>query len=396
MRKMQDCAKEMLIGLLTAVFSLAQTIAPEPVGAQAAKWGLGFRGGVGRLDGDGKVSGLNPVVSGVFSFSPVPHLILGSEIGFADLQLGASADTAVLRIVPLELNLKLRFAPYGKLTPFVSLGGGGVYWQHLREGTRQTIVVEGQKKENFDYFLKTAGGLDIFLSPRITWTVGAAYRYAFTDRLDLNAVGDQKDAVITGFTGFTVNIGKTRSDADHDGVLDRYDLDASVPEDRDGYLDHDGVPDSEIGGKLAAFVSTPANNGKDKVPPIVIHYPILRATAGRDIHLRAEIFENHLLRKAAILYRPVSVRSWLVEPLATAGGNLFMGTIPGMAVQKPGLEYCVVAVDEAISGVGYSGLPDRPNFISVHGSETGWRIVSGLAAAAGWGAASYLVFRKQQ
>jgi hypothetical protein len=53
-------------------------------------------------------------------------------------------------------------------------------------------------------------------------------------------------------------------------------------------------------------------------------------------------------------------------------------------------------VDEAISGVGYSGVPDRPNFVRVHGKETAWRLVTGLAAAAGWGTASYLVFRKQQ
>jgi hypothetical protein len=378
----------MLAGLMIAASSPAQ--------AQIAKFGLGFRGGVGRLDGDGKFSKLSPTVSGVFSFAPVPHFIIGGEIGFADLQLGANADTVVLRTVPMELDLTLRFAPYGKLTPFVSLGGGSIFWQHLREGTNNPIVLQGQKKENFDYFLKSAGGLDVFLSPRIIWTTGLSYRYAITDKLDLSPIGDQDDAVITAFTGFTVRIGRTKSDADRDGVLDRYDLDPTVREDRDGYLDHDGVPDTEIGGKLAAFISTPSNDGVDKVPPIVIHYPVLRATAGRDIHIRAEVFENLSLRKAAILYRPLSVRRWLVEPLTSADGNLYVGTIPRMAVQKEGLEYCVVAVDDAISGVGYSGLPARPNLISVHGSETGWRIVTGLAAALGWGSAGYLVFRTQK
>jgi hypothetical protein len=392
----------MLSGLMIAIFFLAVV---KPAGAQVAKFGLGFRGGVGRLEGDIKVSKLSPVISGVFSFAPLPHLVLGSEVGFADLQLGSAgsaplvggvkADTVVLRMVPFELDLTLRFAPYGKLTPFVTLGGGGVFWQHFRKGTNKVILVQGQRQENVDYILKTAGGLDIFLSPRITWTVGAAYRYALTDQFDFTPSGDQHDGVITAFTGFTVNIGKIPSDADHDGVLDRYDLDSNATEDRDGYRDHDGVPDSDIAGNIAAFVSAPLE-GNDRVPPIVIHHPVLRATVGHDIRVRAEVFENQRLRKAAILYRPVNIRSWLVEPLTPAGGNMFVGTIPGMAVQTGGLEYCVVAVDEAISGVGYSGLPDRPNFVTVHGSEIGWRIISGLAAAAGWGTASYLVFRTQQ
>jgi hypothetical protein len=67
-----------------------------------------------------------------------------------------------------------------------------------------------------------------------------------------------------------------------------------------------------------------------------------------------------------------------------------------MAVSQAGVEYCIVAVDEAISGVGYSGLPNRPNFVRVHGKETWWRIVTGLVAAGSWGTAGYLVYRKQQ
>ncbi|MDZ7303566.1 MAG: hypothetical protein ONB44_15650 [candidate division KSB1 bacterium] len=367
-----------------------------PVWAQVPQLGLGFRGGIARLDGDIGEPKLSPEVSGVFSFALWPHLSLGTEVGFADLQLGARADTAVLRMVPVALDLTLRFAPYGKVSPFVTLGGGGVLWQPFDKRTNQVIPLEAQTKKNFDYFLKTAGGLDIFLSTRITWTTGVTYRYAFTDKLDLTPIGDQKDAVIAAFTGFTVNFGKVDGDADHDGVIDRYDLDPHSPEDRDGYLDHDGVPDSQIGSNIAAFVSSPNTEGKDKVPPIVIHSPVLRATAGHDVHVRAEIFENQRLRKGAILYRPANVRGWLVEPLTSADGNLYVGTIPAMAVQKAGLEYCIVAVDEAVSGIGYSGLPNRPNFVRVHGSEIGWRIVTGLAAAAGWGTASYLVFREQQ
>jgi hypothetical protein len=384
---MQNYRGRILFGLFVAIASFAQ--------AQNAKWGLEIRGGAGRLEGDIKNPDLSPVISGVFSFCPSPHLRLGTEAGFADLKLAASADTAKLRIIPLELDLTLQFSPYGKVTPFVTLGGGGVFWQHLRKGTNEVIQIGGEKQEDFSYFLKTAGGLNIFLSPRITWILGATYRYALTDKFDLSSIGDQNDAVITAFTGFRFNIGGITGDADHDGVIDRYDMDSSVKEDRDGYLDHDGVPDTQIGNNLVALISAPTTNGSDTVNPVIIHQPVLRATAGHDVRVRAEIFENQRLLKAAILYRSVNLRNWLVEPLTSVDGTLFIGTIPGMAVQKEGLEYCIVAVDEARNGVGYSGLPSRPNFVTVHGSETGWRIATGLAAAAGWGTASYLVFRKQ-
>jgi hypothetical protein len=365
------------------------------VHAQVPKIGLGFRGGVARLDGDVGKARLSPEVNGVFSFALWPHLTLGAEAGFADLQIGANADTAVLRVIPLSLNLTFRFAPFGKVSPFVAIGGGCAFWQHFDKRSNNVIPLAGQTKKQFDYFAKTAGGLDIFLSPRITWTTGAAYRYALTDKFDFAAIGDQDDGVISAFTGFTVNLGKIVGDGDHDGVIDRYDLDSKSREDRDGYLDHDGVPDSPVGGSFAAYVSTPTD-GADTTPPIVIHAPVTQSAVGRDIYLRAEVFENQRLLKAALLYRPANIRRWLVEPLNTADGNLFVGTIPSMAVSKAGVEYCIVAVDEAISGVGYSGLPNRPNFVRVHGKETWWRIVAGLVAAGSWGAAGYLVYREQK
>jgi hypothetical protein len=173
-------------------------------------------------------------------------------------------------------------------------------------------------------------------------------------------------------------------------------LDSSVKEDHDGYLDHDGVSDSQVSGNVAALVNAPSTDGVDKIPPVVIHSPVQQATIGDDIHLRAEIFENQRLLKAAVLYRPANIRRWLVEPMDSADGNSFVATIPRIAVSQAGVEYCVVAVDDAVSGVGYSGLPTRPNFVRVHGKETWWRIATTLAAVGGWGTASYLIFREQQ
>jgi hypothetical protein len=365
--------------------------------AQVPKFGLGIRGGIARLEGDVELAPLRPEISGSVYFDLWPHLRLSGEVGFAELTIGVDPDTAVLQIIPIALNLTFRFSPYSQVTPFVTLGGGGASWQLLDKRTHETIPMAGQETSAFDYFFQTAGGLDILLSSRMSWTVGASYRYSRTDQFDALAIGDQNDAVLSAFTGFTIHIGKIADDADHDGVIDRYDLNSNVSEDRDGYLDHDGVPDKRMTDNIAAYVNTAeTSTGKDIVPPIVIHEPVLQATIGKSLSLSAEIFENQRLRTAAILYRPVNFQRWLVEPMTLKKENVYVGTIPGSVIPKPGIEYCVVAVDEAISGVGYSGLPDRPNFVRVHGKETGWRIAAGLAAVAGWGAATYLVFRQQQ
>jgi len=376
-----------------AVLLLAAPILP--VGAQVSRYGVGARAGISRLDGDVNIKSFRPEAHGALFFTLNPHLRLSGEIGWADLALGALPDTSVLRTIPVALNLTLRFAPYSEVTPFVTLGGGGAFWKHLNKRTHATIRRAGLDESNFDYFLQTAGGLELVLSPRASWLVGAAYRYNLTDNLDALVAGKQNDAVLSAFAGLAFHFGKIADDVDGDGVINRYDLNSKQSEDRDGYLDHDGLPEKRMGGNIADYVNTEGQtNNADKVPPIVIHEPVRRATAGNQLRLYAEIFENQKLRQAAILYRPANTQRWLVEPMQAMKGNYYAGAIPGSVVQKIGLEYCVVAVDEAISGVGYSGVPDRPNFVRVHGKDTAWRFVTGLVAAAGWGTASYLVFRK--
>jgi hypothetical protein len=77
------------------------------------------------------------------------------------------------------------------------------------------------------------------------------------------------------------------------------------------------------------------------------------------------------------------------------GQGLYEGTIPGYAVTTAGLEYCVVAVDQSLKGIGYSGLPHKPIVVQVVPGGNSWRIVGGAVGAAAVGAASYMVVRKQ-
>jgi hypothetical protein len=378
------------------LWGLVGLAALTPVEAQESKFGFGLRGGAGRIEGDVKQNVLRPFGSGFVYYSPDPHLAFGIEAGIGEfLTDDDTQQDSVALVFPIEFDLTLRYSPYQTFSPFVTLGAGGLVWYNVRQDNHESFQ-GGPKQEERAYLLKTAGGLDMALSRRFTLSLGAAFRYALSDKLDLDASGDEDDGMITLFTGLTVKLGGGPPDGDHDGVWDRYDLDSRAKEDRDGYMDHDGVPDTQISTSLLAFTGSSAANSTDDIPPIVIHHPMKRATAGSDWRVKAEIFENRHLLKAAVLYRPVNVRRWLVEPMTTSDRAIYEAVIPGPTIPKGGLEYCVVAVDEAISGLGYSGLLNRPNYVMVHGKETYWRIAAFLAAAGGWGAAAYLTQREQK
>ena len=362
--------------------------------AQGPSFGAGLRAGAGRIDGDVKKSTLKPFASGIFTYSPVPHLALGLEAGVGEFFTDdvASRD-ALVRIVPVELDFTFHFSPYRKISPFASLGAGWIFWHNFEKEGGQGI---DDASERDAFALKTAGGMEITLSRLVNLSIGAALRYSQSDLVDLDGNGDEDDALVTVFSGLTFKFGKSQPDIDRDGILDRYDLDSQAKEDRDGYMDHDGVPDTQISSNLLAFTGSSTSDGIDDIPPIVIHSPVRRAAEGRDLTVRAEVYENRSLLKSAVLYRPLNFRRWLVQPMTTYDNENYEGTIPGSYVQLGGLEYCVVAVDQAISGLGYSGLPKRPNFVEVNRSETLWQILTGVAAAGGWGAATYIVARNQE
>lgn len=356
-----------------------------------------MRGGAGRIEGDVKRNVLRAFGSGLVFYSPDPHLAFGIETGVGEfLTDNDTQHDSIALAIPIEFDVTLRYSPYKTVSPFVTLGAGGLVWYNVRKDDHKSFQ-GGPKQDERDYLLKTAGGLEVALSQRFNWSIGAAFRYTFSDLLDLNSSGDENDGIISLFTGVTLKLGGGLPDRDRDGVLDRLDLDSRAKEDRDGYMDHDGVPDTQITTSLLAFTSSnAAASGADDIPPVVIHQPIKRATAERDLRIRAEIFENRKLLKAAVLYRPVNVRRWLVEPMVSSDREIYEAVIPGGTIPHNDLEYCVVAVDEAISGLGYSGLLNRPNYVMVHGKQTYWRIAALIAAAGGWGTAGYLVQRNQK
>ncbi len=95
------------------------------------------------------------------------------------------------------------------------------------------------------------------------------------------------------------------------------------------------------------------------------------------------------------MYRPIGFDQWKVGQLLNVSGTLYEGVIPEKC-KEAGSEYCVIAVDEAISGIGYCGLPKLPVRVEVLGNPKFWRILAGTVAIAGWGASGYYILKKQK
>ena len=168
-----------------------------------------------------------------------------------------------------------------------------------------------------------------------------------------------------------------------------------IAEDHDGYLDHDGIPEKNPNPIAMGSMDWPIGNDSN-ASPVVIHYIVQKAESGRNISIKSHVYSEKNLKVVAILYRPMGEPKWNVVRMDEQGNHLFQGEIPGYAVTTEGLEYCVVAVDETLSGIGYSGLPSKPIRVNISPSGKAWRFIGATFGAATIGSASYLVLRKQK
>ena len=73
------------------------------------------------------------------------YVSFSGELGYAKLKVKDASGFAC-RIIPAEAEAVFRLLPYKKITPFASLGAGGVWWRATLND--QTIVMPpGQKKQ---------------------------------------------------------------------------------------------------------------------------------------------------------------------------------------------------------------------------------------------------------
>jgi hypothetical protein len=312
-------------------------------------------------------------------------LAFNGELGFASLNTSNSSFKT--QIIPFELSAIFNFLPHSKVNPYIFVGGGGVFWK-AKDNT-------GTLESNTDSFLKTGGGLEFFVSRNVGLNLGAAFRLSLTDNLDQLNQGDENDQVLDVHAGVTFYFNKSRNDRDNDLIPDELDLMPDIAEDQDGYLDHDGIPEKNPNPIAMSSMDSPIGNNSN-ASPIVIHHIVQKAESGRNITIKSYVYSEKNLRVVATLYRPMGEPKWNVVRMDERERNLFQGEIPGYAVTSEGLEYCVVAVDETLSGIGYSGLPSRPITVSVSPSGKAWRFIGATVGAATVGSASYLVLRKQK
>lgn len=365
-------------------------------GGEQTNFGIGLKAGVNRFEGDWKNPAFKPGVYGQLIYNLFDYLAICAEGGYVTVGDKDQPEVETI-LIPYEGHLMFSFFPLGKINPYVILGGGGVYWNYTENG--QTKFFGGKYQKGYDSFIKSGGGLEFPLNRAHSFyfNIGATFRLSFTDWFDLDKSGDEDDGVIDVHGGFTYYFRTTaRGDRDNDGVPDELDLKPEIKEDPDGYLDHDGKPDAipPITVAMSSGIGETAEDDKD--PPVVIHSPVKRVESGKDIRITADIYENKKLKVTSILYRPIGLDQWKVGQLRNIGGTLYEGVIPGRSVRKQGVEYCVIAVDEAISGIGYCGLPKLPVRVEVLGNAKLWRIVAGTAAITGWGASGYYILKKQK
>ncbi len=353
--------------------------------------GIGLTTGLGRLEGDISGSQLSPFFMGHLRFLPVPYFALNGELGFSSLNTSNSSFKT--QIIPFELSAIFNFLPHSKVNPYIFAGGGGVFWK--AKGIDPLTGQEGTLESNTDSFLKTGGGLEFFVSRSVAINLGATFRLSLTDNLDQLNQGDENDQVLDVHAGVTFYFNKNRNDRDNDLIPDELDLMPDIAEDHDGYLDHDGIPEKNPNPIAMGSMDWPIGNDSN-ASPVVIHYIVQKAEAGRNISIKSHVYSEKNLKVVAILYRPMGEPKWNVVRMDERGNHLFQGEIPGYAVTTEGLEYCVVAVDETLSGIGYSGLPSKPIRVNISPSGKAWRLIGATFGAATIGSASYLVLRKQK
>ncbi len=349
--------------------------------------GLGVNVGAGKLEADLPNASLSPLVSGHVRVMPFPYLAVSGELGFSALGSN-TVNNSETTIIPFELSAIFNLLPFNHWNPYLFVGGGGVFWTAKDD-------IAGTLDEGTDSFLKTGGGIEYRVSRNFGLNLGATFRYSFTDGLDQLWQGDENDQVLDVHGGVTYYFNSGSLDRDHDNIPDELDLMPEIAEDQDGYLDHDGIPEKNPNPLAMNSYDAPFGN-VDQASPIIIHRIINKAESGKNVNVKANVYSKVPLKVVAALYRPLGTQKWNVAALEANNDNLYQGEIPGYAVTVDGLEYCVVAVDETLTGVGYSGLPTKPINVTVSSSGTPWRILGGAVGAASVGTASYFILRKQE
>ncbi|MCP4709214.1 MAG: S8 family serine peptidase, partial [Planctomycetes bacterium] len=117
------------------------------------------------------------------------------------------------------------------------------------------------------------------------------------------------------------------------------------------------------------FSNVAAAAAVDTISPVIIHIPATTAPPGLGWRLTADVADNVQVASVVLNYRdPNLAGDYTSLPMVNIAGNQWSATIPGSAVQPPGVEYYLLASD-GISSV-YDGTPALPHLVVVTNQPT--------------------------
>jgi outer membrane protein OmpA-like peptidoglycan-associated protein len=141
--------------------------------------------------------------------------------------------------VPYSLNARYGFLPRMKWNPYVTAGLGLLHW-NLYENKNSI--------DSGNNFLGNFGiGAEGSVYPVVSVDLSFKYYQMFGQDKDMSGYGDVQEGIFEFGIGFKFNFGRWR-DTDGDGFENREDGAPLEPEDFDGFLDSDGIPDLDNDG----------------------------------------------------------------------------------------------------------------------------------------------------
>lgn len=184
-----------------------------------------------------------------YYFSRKTGLEVSAGYGWTRPKDNSTAESYITYHTPLSLNMKMHFLPPAKFSPYFLLGAGVLQWDRrditgiendFSFSEKLGISVEKDKTTT----ATTGLGAHYFLSPNFSLECGARFHFLINLVKDMNGFGGDQFGILEGRLGFNLHFGQAK-DSDHDGIIDSKDGAKSEPEDFDGYMDEDGIPDPD-------------------------------------------------------------------------------------------------------------------------------------------------------
>ncbi|MBN1855083.1 MAG: S8 family serine peptidase [Pirellulales bacterium] len=120
----------------------------------------------------------------------------------------------------------------------------------------------------------------------------------------------------------------------------------------------------------STFSNVASAAAEDTIPPILTHEPITNWPAGLGLRLTAVATDNLGIESVKLYYRAEGTVDYTPLSMVDVNGNHeYATTIPSLAVQPPGIEYYVVARDEAMLQDS-AGNASSPFTVLVHSTPS--------------------------